>query len=154
MSSKIIFTVLLLLCGCVSNASDVQPNKMVSDFYRLSMSEQMRQFSDHTLDEQYELYIFGNKVVHPPATYLAEPFARRGANVVPFLKAKLKAETEEARIRDITFVFTEMARLRLYDFSRDVELMDLLSGKAHSMQGIWRDITLKFVAEIQRARSE
>jgi hypothetical protein len=149
MSSKIILALIVLLVGCTSNAGGVQPSKMVSDFYHLSTSEQMRKFENHTLDEQYELYIFGNKVVHPPATYLAEPFARQGAKVVPFLSEKLKAEKDEARIRDIVLVFAEMARLNLYDFSQDTELMSLLNQKINNMQGMWKDVTLKFLSEIQ-----
>ena len=149
MPGKIILALLLLLVGCASNAGDAQPSKMVSDFYHLSTAEQMGQFKNHTLDEQYELYIFGNKVVHPPATYLAEPFARQGAKAVPFLKAKLEVEKDEARIRDVVLVFTEMARLNIYDFSRDTELMSLLNQKVNNMQGMWKDVTLKFLSEIK-----
>lgn len=153
MPRKIILALLILLVGCASNASDVQPGKMVSDFYHLSTSEQMRRFKNHNIDEQYELYIFGNKMVHPPATYLAESFARQCEKFSQFLKEKLEFEEDEARIRDIVLVFTEMARLNIYDFSRDTELMNLLNKKVNNMQGMWKDVTLNFLSEIQCTES-
>ena len=154
MSSKIICSILFFLCACVSNAADVQPSKVVSDFYRnyISTSERIRQFKNYNLEEQYELFLFGNQVVHPPATYLDSPFAEQGPIVVPFLKMKLEATKDEATIRDIALIFSEVARLKLYDFSKDAELMSLLNQKVNNMQGIWKNSTLKFLSEIQSGK--
>ncbi len=151
MPSKIICALIFVLYGCVSNADDVQPSKLVGDFYRtyISTSEQIKQFKNYSLDEQYELYLFGNQVVHPPATYLAAPFAKQGPIIVPFLKAKLEATQKEVTIRDIAAVLSELARLKLYDFSRDSELMGLLERRANDMQGIWKKIVLDMISEIK-----
>lgn len=154
MSSKIMCVILFALCGCVSNATDMQPSKTVSDFYRkyLSTSEQIKQFKNYGLEEQYEIFEFGNRVVHPPATYLDSPFAEQGPVIVPFLKMKLEATKDEATIRDIALIFSEVARLKLYDFSKDTELMTLLNQKVNNMQGMWKDITLKFLSKIQSGK--
>ena len=154
MSSKIIFAILFLLLGCTSNATDVQPSKLVSDFYSkyTSPTERIKQFKKYNLDEQYELFEFGNRVVHPPATYLDSPFAEQGSRVVPFLKTKLEATQDEAEIRDIALIYSEVARTKLYDFSKDAELMKLLNQKINSMHGIWKNTTLKFLSEIQSGK--
>ncbi len=70
--------ILIILIGCVSSAAGVKPSKMVSDFFHLPTSEQVRQFKNYSLDEQYELFIFGNQVVHAPATYLATHLRNKG----------------------------------------------------------------------------
>ena len=135
----------------MSNASNTQPNKVVGDFYTkyLSPSERMSHFKNYSLEEQYEIFEFGNRVIHPPATYLDLPFAQQGPTIIPFLKVKLDATKDEATIRDIMLIFSKVAQLKLYNFSKDTELMNLLNQKVNGMQGIWKDITTKFLAEIQ-----
>ncbi|MFH0726835.1 MAG: hypothetical protein V2B19_10870 [Pseudomonadota bacterium] len=154
MSRKIICSILFFLCGCVSNATDVQPIKVASDFYHkyVSTSERIKQFKNYSLEEQYEIFEFGNRVVHPPATYLDSPFAEQGPIIVPFLKMKLEATKDEATIRNIALIFSEVARLKLYDFSKDTELMNLLNQKVNNMQGSWKNIALKFLSEIQSGK--
>jgi hypothetical protein len=155
MPSKIIYAIFFALCGCVSNASDMQPSKLASDFYTkyISTSEQIKQFKNYSLEEQYEIFEFGNQVVHPPAIYLAYPFAQQGAAIIPFLRKKLETEKDEARIRDIALIFARVAGLKLYDFSKDIELMSLLNQKVNNMQGMWKGVTLKFLSEIQSGKS-
>lgn len=125
---------------------------MISDFYHMTTAEQISQFKNHSLDEQYELFIFGNQEVHPPAIYLAPQFAKRGPTVVPFLRAKLESVQNEETVRDIVTILAELARMKLYDFSKNVELMELLEQKANNMQGIWKKITLEMIAEIRSKR--
>lgn len=138
-----------MLIGCVS---DPQPTKMVEDFYRIpSASEQMRQFKQHSLEEQYELYMFGNRVVHPPAIYLKKPFAEQGPVIVPFLKTKLDGTTDEKTIRDIVVIFEELAYLKQYDFVEHPALLELLERKAHGMTGPWKDYTLEKISQIKTA---
>ncbi len=152
MSSKIICVFLFTLCGCVPY---MQPSKLVGDFYRkYTTSEQVSQFKNYGLEEQYELFVFGNEVVHPPATYLAYPFAQQGATIIPFLRKKLEFEKDDVRIRDIVLIFARVAGLKLYDFSKDAELMNLLNQKVNNMQGIWKDVTLKFLSEIRSGKLE
>jgi len=149
MLNKIIRSlILLILFGCVSNAADVKPSKMASDFFHMPSSDQVKQFKNHRLDEQYELFIFGNQVVHPPATHLATSFAEQGPIIVPFLKSKLKATQEEITVRDIVLVLSRLAQLKLYDFSKDEELMGLLDKRVNDMHGIWKKTTREMISVI------
>jgi hypothetical protein len=116
--------------------------------------EQERQFSKYNLEEQYDLYIFGNQVVHPPASYLACQFAKQGPVIVPFLKNKLKAAHEEATIRDIVLVFLWLSRLKLYDIPKDQELMGLLNQRVSNMHGIWKETTLEMLTKIRTSSTE
>lgn len=148
---KIIYSLFLcILFGCVSYGADVKFNKLTRDFFNNSTTdEQERQFSKYSIEEQYDLFIFGNQVVHPPATYLARQFAKQGPAVVPFLKNKLKAAQEEVTIRDIVLVFSWLAQLKLYDIPKDQELMGLLNQRVSNMHGIWKDATLEMVTKIR-----
>lgn len=151
MPIKIICLFFAILGGCASYFGDVQPSKMINDFFRLSTSEQLNEFKNHNLEEQYDLFLFGNQTIHPPAIYLARSFAEQGSIIVPFLKTKLESTHDEATIRDITAIFSELSSLRLYNFQSDFGLMDLLEQKANSMQGIWKETTLKMISEIRSA---
>jgi hypothetical protein len=78
--------------GCQPHADGVKESKLIRHFF-LDMSEddQEREFKNYSLDEQYNLYIWGNQVVHPPAMYLAKPFAQQGPTIVPFLMKKFSS---------------------------------------------------------------
>ena len=152
MSIKFICTIfLVILVGCLSSTADMKANKLAGDFFQMTTSEQVNQFKNYSLDEQYEIFLFGNQVVHPPAIYLSRPFAEQGPIVVPFLKAKLKKTQKEVTIRDIVTVFSELTRLRLYDFSKDPNLMELLDMKTNKMNGIWKETTIQMLSEIRKS---
>jgi hypothetical protein len=138
----------------MTNACATQPNQFVEEFYRknISTSDQINQFKNYTIEEQYELYKFGNQVVHPPAIYLASVFAQQGAVIVPYIKGVLVTEEDEVSIRDIVLIFSELAQIKLYDFSKDSELMKLLTQKVYNMKGIWKDNALSELSEIQKQR--
>lgn len=138
------------MCSCISNTADLQSNKFVRDFFKMTTSEQIEKFKNYSLEEQYELFLFGNQVVHPPAIYLSRPFAEQGSSIIPFLKAKIEATDKEVTIRDIVTVFSELARLKLYNFSKDPELMGLLKRKENNMSGIWKETTLKMISEMEQ----
>lgn len=154
MLNKIIYgSILFVLFGCVSYGSDVKFTNLTRDFFHnKTTAEQERQFTNHSLDEQYELFIFGNQVVHPPATYLAYLFAKQGPRIVPLLKFKLKTTQDEVTVRDIVLVFAWLARLKLYDYPEDPELTNLLDRKANDMHGIWKNTTLEMISEIRSVR--
>lgn len=141
----------MLLIGCASNLGEVWATRMIEDFYRLSTSEQLKAFKNYSVEEQYDLFLFGNQAVHPPAIYLVRLFSEKGAEIVPFLKSKLINARDRATIRDITSILSELSYLKLCNVQGDAGLLNVLEQKANSMQGIWKDTTIKMVAEIRSA---
>jgi hypothetical protein len=67
------------------------------------------------------------------------------------LKSKLINARDRATIRDITSILSELSYLKLYNVQGDAGLLNVLEQKANSMQGIWKDTTIKMVAEIRSA---
>lgn len=148
--NKSICAIVLLLCGCEPSIREPEGAK---DFFNMSKASQKEDFKSRSLDGQYELYLFGMGVVHPPAMYLAEPFAQQGSEVVPFLTSKVKTAEDEFTIYAIVFVFSEMARQGQYDFSKDPQLVGVLETRVERMHGIWRESTLEMLRDIKERRN-
>jgi hypothetical protein len=144
-----IIVMLLLVCGCRPNA-DVKESELIRDFFQLSSREQEKKFKTYSLEEQYDLYIWGNQVRHPPKIHMGVLFAENGPIIVPFLVKKLKNTISELTIRDIIWVFDVLAKKRLYDFSKDPMLMRLLEKRAKSMKGIWKETVLGNISSIRK----
>jgi hypothetical protein len=117
----------------------------------LPASEQIRTLKEHPLEEQLELYFFGAEIIHPPAEYLARPLAGQGSRLLPLLEAKLKGATQGIVVRDVADVLSEMATLKVYDFSRDPSLVDLAERRARELGGVWTSTTLQMIAEARGA---
>jgi hypothetical protein len=146
---KIIYGLIpFIIFNCMSSAPDLRPNVMVSDFFQMPIREQVKEFREYTLDQQYELLRFGNEVVHPPASYLVSEFAEQGKEIVPFLKSKLKSVQTEVNVRDIVQVFWYLAKSKRSEFLKDQELIDSLGQQVQEMRGIWREYTLSMYNEI------
>lgn len=148
---------LVLTCAGIAGCGRCMPNSpssRVESFFRLPPTDQVRQFGSYSIDEQYELYEFGNRVVHPPATYLARPFAEQGPHVVPFLVEKLRRTNDGAEVRDIALVFSEANAGGLHDFTSEAEPLQILEKKATSIGGMWESTTFGMVMEIRGSRSK
>ncbi len=133
----------------MSNAAELKTSKLTSDFFKMPTSEQIEKFKDYSIEEQYELFLFGNQVLHPPAIYLSRTFAEQDGDIIPFLKEKIEETDNEVTLRDIVSVFSEMATLKVYKFSDDPSLMMFLKSEANNMSGIWKETTLKMISEME-----
>lgn len=139
----------IVLCWLAISLAQAAPMTKARclDFFRQTVSEQIVSFQTRDIEEQYSLYIFGNQVIHPPATYLARPFAQRGADVVPFLRHKLAETNNMLTIRDIIEVFVEYKREYQYDFS--IEDKRLFDQKVRALRGPWKQVVQASVDELK-----
>lgn len=121
----------------------------LSTFYGKPLKERITTFESYNLENQYQIFICGNQVVHPPAIYLAEPFAKQGVIVVPLLKLKLENADDDLTVRDIVLVFAEMHRQHSYNVSEDTGLVKLMIEKVNGMHDSeWRAIAQRNVDRI------
>jgi len=58
--------------------------RVVDAFYTKSLKEDL-DVPRYSFNEQYAIYLYGNQVQHPPAIYLADPFASQGKSIVLLL---------------------------------------------------------------------
>jgi hypothetical protein len=124
--------------------------RVVDAFYTKSLKERISTFPRYSFDEQYAIYLYGNQVQHPPAIYLADPFAAQGKSIVVPLSDRLRTATDDLTIRDLVMVFSAMSRAKTYDVARDEQLMRLLEGSAKKMKDPdWRAIVNREISTLQ-----
>jgi hypothetical protein len=144
-----IFVALLAFQGCAM-AGKCSP--VAEEFIHKPMAEQLAKFRDRKLEEQYEIYICGTQVVHPPLLHLAQRFARDGETAVGFLRSRLEQAHDDATIRDITMVFVEMSRQGTYPVGGDAALMKTINeSTARIKDKGWRTYTTNQVNSIVAA---
>jgi len=127
------------------SAIDSQCGKLAATFFQLPVKEQIAKFPKQDLETQFSILICGNQAIHPPAIYLAEPFAQEGSVTVALLKEKLSKPQGDLTVRDIVAVLSEMSRQHTYDVARDVDLMRLVEDHVAAM----KDDTWKLSVEHQ-----
>ena len=144
-ASKLGALSLAWLAGCTVASGTRETSKcqeLATTFFRQPFETRITDFTRRELLDQYTIFICGNQFMHPPAQYLAEPFASRGGEIVPFLKEKLAQAQDDLTVRDIVLVFAEMGRQRSYDVSKDVDLIRQMREAAARMKNQdWRTIT-------------
>ena len=142
----------LFLLGCIDYTPEIEPNQFDREFFRLTIDERIKQFQEYDSETQYKLLIIGNQLVHPPALYLVDEFAKKGKSIVPFLRSKLAAAKLEVTVRDIVAVFSAMQRFGSYEVKDDASLMALIKERIAAMQGQWKPVTQHMFEEIQPGR--
>lgn len=137
---------LLLLPSCA-----VAENKTVSmkNFFQQTTSEQIDAFGRHQIEDQYAILYFGNKIIHPPAVYLIQPFAEHGQSAVPFLEMKLISSRDDSDIRNIVLIFNEMSLQGNYLIPCESTIMSLLEKKVLSLKNLWKPSLENTVREIK-----
>lgn len=151
----------LVLVGCVLSASlwgvasassyDGSDRKIIHAFFQMPLKDRLTHFTTYPIREQYAIYIYGNQKLEPPALYLARPFGAEGAKVVPLLRERLAAASDDATIRDIVLVFSEMSSQGAVRVAQDQKLMRLLTDSVAKMKDPgWRSISEH---ELERIRS-
>ncbi len=109
------------------------------DFFEKHNNLEGPNFNEYSLEEQYEIFIFGNTCIHPPNMELAIKFSRRGAEVIDLLKRKLNQTDDVLTIVSIIRVFSFMTAVKSYKVANDLELMIFLHAAANDMEeGFWK----------------
>lgn len=135
-------------------AGEIDCSPWVETFFRKPFKVQEAEFVDYEVTTQYEIYLCGNQVIHPPIRYV-DLFARQGEKAVGFLKTKLAQATHDLTIRDIVNVFHRMQRQKTYAVAHDRELMDLMTASVRKIKDDgWRDTSEKMLAEITKANEK
>ena len=129
---------------------DQKCKKWIETFFKMPPSEQIKIFSSYTIEDQYSIYICGNQIFHPPAIYIARPFATQGNLAADFLKTRLLQTKDDLTIRDIVFVFEEMNRQKTYNVRKDGDLMKLIKDRIDGMNNKdWKRTTEEMLQEMK-----
>jgi hypothetical protein len=143
---------LLAASGC-DQVDGVDCEPYLNTLFRLPPAEKIVKFEGYDLPTQYQIYLCGVQVVHPPALELANALANRGAVATPFLKEKLSSTSDEVTIRDLTMVFVQMTKNGTYDVRADEDLMRTLRVKVKSMNGVWKETARAMLSDIEKGEA-
>lgn len=146
---KMFSIIFFWMAFCSSNAAPVNREACLKFFFQ-PVSEQKVQFKSRPIDEQYDLFICGNQLIHPPAKYLARPFAERGPEIVSYLHKKLLKVDNELTLRDIALILSEANELEEYEL--DQETILLLDKKSNEMTGPWKEVVRRMVDRIAKPK--
>jgi hypothetical protein len=150
----LILIFIVFIFGGSGEVKSDQCRKWKKTFFRMPTKEQIETFGGYNIETQYEIFICGNQKIHPPALYLAGPFASQGEKAVDFLKVKLYETKDDHTIRDVIVVFDMMCVLDTYDVANNSELMRLIKKKAGIIKDDdWRKIVEKIVNGIINEKS-
>lgn len=148
-----VIVLLLLVAGCYFSSRrpdgfDCSP--WVKPFFWQPLKVREAEFVEYDVATQYDVYLCGNQVIHPPTMY-ADLFARKGEKAVGFLKTKLSQATDDPTIRDIILVFNQMHRQKTYAVAHDRELMDLMTASVGKIEdAFWRDFAEEKLDEVKK----
>ena len=138
---KSLFVLLLVACVGCRTEQEREYRTLAVTFFRMPLKKQMEEFSRYDVEKQYVVFICGNQYIHPPATYLAGPFAMEGEKVVSFLTEKLQSADDDQTVRDIILVFAEMSRRKTYEVGANKDLMGILTNRVAQMKDPeWRRV--------------
>jgi len=149
----LLFVIFLAVGGCFPSASYVSGLDCTTrlPFFHLPLRAQLEKFQTFAREEKYAAYLCGNQVIHPPALYLAEPFARDAPQVIPFLTERLSQAVDDLTVRDIVGLFREIQRQKRHDFRNDHALLTLVTDRINGMKDEQRRlITRQMLADIMR----
>ncbi|MDQ1816585.1 hypothetical protein RBA41_25115 [Massilia sp. CCM 9210] len=155
---KNLFSLILggcVLSGCLQSREWRGDIRGAREFYRQPITQQQKLFRQHPLQDQLDLFFFGNQVRHPPALYLAQCFALNGAPAVELLRSKLKEDSGDLTVRDITMLLSTIDAMGKYDAAADAQLMALLKQRIAKMHDDgWRDTAERKMTGIGHERNE
>lgn len=124
---------LIFLNGC-EFASGFRYSNTAREFFDKSQKEQEEQFNTYSLEDAYEIYMYGTQVKHHPSgQWLVDPFSLRGSEAVPFLKVKLIETPTDGMIADIIRLFYWMSWRKTHDVAHDTELMALMMSTVNDI---------------------
>src|SRR3569832_766133 len=110
-------------------------------FFKGDTLTRLERLETYSLKEQWQIFLYGNQVIHPPATGLALPIARRGKPALEYILQQLEKSENDLDFRDSLVVFRSMQGGGVYDFCSDeTALLAIRAIDSKILDPDWRDI--------------
>jgi hypothetical protein len=136
----------LALSGCVAQTLE-------RDFFGGEITTRNQRLATYSLDEQWHIFLYGNQVIHPPATGLAQVLARQGETALRFILGKLESSRNDLDYRDSMVVFQMMQWHGDYAICANGEVMSKIKGNQSKIENpAWRQVYGEMLAELCRAK--
>lgn len=141
------FLALLVTSACLGGPSEEQ-------FFKGAIKTRLERMEGYPLDQQYRIYLYGNQVIHPPATGLAIPLAKKGKPALDFILNELHGSKNDLDFRDSLVVIQTMQWGGYYDVCGDATAMDAIRKNQGKIRNpAWRKVYGQMLDDVCRARS-
>lgn len=123
----------LLIGACTPPYIDKAQLRFAKDFYRGCDRDRCAVDERNlSLDQLYAIHLYGRSF-HPWRSRTGE-FVRRGAETIPFLRARLEAARDGGEIGSLFEIFQAMRRAGSYDIGGDRPLVAAIQAAAHRVK--------------------
>lgn len=151
----VVLCTLMFISGCASYGMERAKLAAAREFYDQPVNQQAQTFRRRSLEDQLDLFFFGNQIHHPPAIYLAPCFALNGPPAVKLLRSKLDTQPDDLSLRDIAALLGMIDMMGQYDVAGDKQLVAVLSSRIARMKDQnWRQTAEDEVSNFGRRRTE
>lgn len=121
------------------------------DFFRGDIPTRNQRLAGYPMEQQWRIYLYGNQVIHPPATGLAEVLARRGEPMLRFILKSLESTENDLDYRDSMVVFQMMQWGGHYGICSDRTILSRIrSNQDRIGDPRWRQVYAEMLKELCR----
>lgn len=144
MLKGLLLCLVLFLPACF--ASDI-----TSEFFAGDISSRVERLEKYPLDQQYKIFSYGNQVIHPPATGLAMPLAKRGKPALDYILNELDHSENDLDFRDSMVVFQMMQWGGHYNVCADTVAINKIRGNENKIHDAgWKDVYSQMLSGLCR----
>lgn len=124
-----------------------------SDFFNGEIRSRVERLETYPLEQQYRIFLYGNQTIHPPATGLALPLARKGKPALDYILEQLSKSENDLDFRDSLVVFQMMQWGGHYNVCADVAAMEVIkSNKMRIHHAAWRNVYSQMLHDLCRVK--
>ncbi|QHS11193.1 hypothetical protein [Sinimarinibacterium sp. NLF-5-8] len=125
---------LILFTACQSQVVE-------KNFFSGNISSRIERLEKYPLDKQWIIFKYGNQIIHPPATDLALPIARRGKPAMNYIISQLSESDNDLDFRDSLVVFRVMRAGGYYDIcNNDAAMKSIRENQWKIVNDDWQSV--------------
>lgn len=122
-------------------------------FFQGEISTRNQRLAGYSMEEQWRIFLYGNQVIHPPATGLAEVLARQGEPMLKLILKSLESTKSDLDYRDSMVVFQMMQWHGDYAICASADVLARIkSNQGRIGSSDWRRVYGEMLAELCRSK--
>lgn len=142
----------LILCLLLVWSGGCNSASIEADFFNGDIATRNDRLGGYPITQQWKIYLYGNQVIHPPATGLAIVLARQGKPALDYILTSLDSTNNDLDYRDSMVVFQMMEWGNYYRICADESMLSRIKKNQYRIQNPgWRRVYVEMLAELCRS---
>lgn len=131
----------LICCMLLAAITACQAGPIGKQFFKDGFVAREERLEAYPLEQQWQIFLYANQVIHPPLTGMALPIAKQGKPALDYILQQLEKSVNEADFRDSLVVFQTMQWGNYYNVCSDTPAMAAIRRNENKISHPgWRDI--------------